>query len=745
MLPSRTKRFLIAVPLTLLLLAGFLAIPTALVVASYRTLEAQWLSYPTDIDVSVPLAERSTVLDAKGNVIATFYAENRVPITLDEVPQFFIDGLVATEDSRFFDHHGVDWQGTARAVVNNVSGGARQGGSGITQQYVKTFLVLQAADDTEAAAAQEVSLDRKIREARLALEVENRMSKEEILTGYLNAVYFGDGAYGIGAAAQHYFNKTPNELTEGEQALLIGVINNPSAYDPTNDMRASKQRRAHVLNRMVEEGYLTAKEATRIRKEPVVLDLITPANGCVASPYPQYCQQVRTILQNDPAFGETPQEREEFLYRGGLTIKTALNPTVQDQAEQSLAEALPATGNIATAMAIVQPGTGHVVAIAQNRPFGQKARKGETELIYATRPAFQNGSTFKPFTAITALEMGVSPDMVIDAGYTYIPENRNYPEGGFHNDSDGPGSSTNMEGALRNSINTWFIELEDRIGVRNVAETAYRLGMKSLPLDGDGAITEKDAALTLGVFETSPVDVANSYATIAAHGLACPAVFITEVTRDGEQLPIPDTTCTQVVRPDVADTITSYLQTVIAEGTGTRAQLPDGRPQAGKTGTTNDFGAAWFSGYVPQYAAAVWVGDPRGPQFGLTDGVTVYDSEYFPAVYGGTAPAVIWRETMSRILEKMPPADFVRGGGDVNLAATTTVPDVRGYNAEVAYQILLNSGYTPVKGPDAVYDPNLMPGVVVSTSPFAGSQAAPGTVIELRLNPQPSNETSAAP
>lgn len=732
-LPSRTRRFFIAVPLTIVLLGGFLLVPAAVVTAGYRTVEARWETYPTDIDVSVPLAQRSTVLDANGDVIATFYAENRVPVTLEQVPQFFLNALISTEDARFYQHHGVDWYATARAVYNNLTGGPRQGGSGITQQYVKTFLVLQAQTQSDRDAAQELTLDRKIREARLALALETRMSKEEILTGYLNAVYFGDGAYGVGAAAQHYFHKTPMELTEGEQALLVGVINNPSAYDPTNDLPAALDRREHVLNRMVDAGTLAASDAARIAAEPVTLDLVTPANGCVASPYPQYCQQVRDILQNDPAFGATPQDREEFLYRGGLTITTALDPDIQRKAEESLRAALPATGDVATAMAIVQPGTGHVLALAQNRPFGQKKNKGQTELVYATRPAFQNGSTFKPFTAITALEQGVSPNIVIDAGSAYIPAGRNYPEGGFHNDGDGPGATTDMAGALRNSINTWFVELEDRVGVRAVAETAYRLGMTSLPMAGPGAITEKDAALTLGVYETSPLNVANSYATIAAHGKACPPVFITSVTRAGQDLPIPDSACTQVIRADTADTVTGMLQGVVAAGTGLRAQLPDGRPQAGKTGTTNNFGAAWFVGYVPQMAAAVWVGDPRGPDHGLAN-VTVYGKETFPYVYGGTAPAVIWRETMSRILKGMPKEPFARPGGDTSLAGTATVPEVRGYPVDIAYRILLNAGYVPEISDTLASNPNLEPGTVSVTQPNAGAAAPVGSTVTLLLN-----------
>lgn len=730
-LPPRWKRAFIGMPLALVLLAGFIAVPAAAALAVYRTAANYWESLPTDLPTEVSLATPSTVLASDGTVIATFYAENRVPVELNEVPEFFIDALIATEDARYWQHHGVDWRGTARAVINNVTGGARQGGSGITQQYVKNLLMLAAPDEQARADADALTVERKLREARYALALEERMSKEEILARYLNTVYFGDGAYGIGAAAQHYFNKSPRALTEGEQALLVGVINNPSAYDPTNDMNASLDRRQHVLARMVAENIITTADAERVGSEPVLLDLVTPANGCNASDFPQYCQQVRDLLLTDPAFGETPQDREALLYRGGLTITTALDPRVQATAEKSLAEALPATGNVATAIAVVQPGTGHVAAIAQNRPFGAKEKRGQTELVYATRPAFQNGSTFKPFTAVTALEAGVSPRMLINAGPTYKPEGRNYPPGGFHNDSDGPGANTDMAGALRNSINTWFIELEDRLGVRAVAETAARLGMTSLPLD---AITEKDAALTLGVFETSPLDVANSYATLAAHGKACPAVFITGVTRGSEDLPIPSTECEQVIRPQTADTITALLQGVVEPGgTGNRARLTDGRPQAGKTGTTNDFGAAWFAGYVPQYAAAVWVGDPRGPQFGLKD-VTVYGDQTFPVVYGGTAPAVIWRTTMDRVLADVPVAQFTRPGADSILGVQTIVPDVRGYDIAVATRVLADAGYIAVVEDGVVSDPNLPPGVVSRVAPAPGTPLPPGSEVTVNLN-----------
>jgi membrane peptidoglycan carboxypeptidase len=740
---KRTKapflvRTLVAIPTILVMLVGFLTMPALAAYAGYSTALNEWETLPAELEVPDYLPQHSTMLDSDGNVIATFYAENRVPISLNQIPDSLINAIIATEDSRFFEHNGVDWRGTLRALLNNVRGLPQQGGSGITQQYVKNLLVLEANSQEELEEAKGNSYWRKLREARFALSLEEKMSKEQILEAYLNTVYFGDRAYGIGAAAKHYFNKTPKQLTLAESALLAGIINSPTAYNPVTNLNNSLDRREHVLGRMLSEEYITKEEYDFANNEEVVLDLVVPANGCIYSTYPLYCQWVRTILENDPVFGETAEKRQEFLYRGGLTIETALNPKIQKIAQDATRKALAPKNRVSTAVAVVEPGTGHVAALATNKPFGQK--KGQTEILLPVAPAFQNGSTFKPLTAAAALELGISPNIVINAGPRYIPEKRNYPEGGFKNAGDGPGGTLDMAGALRRSTNTWFIELEDMIGVKNVARVAKNMGLSSLPLEGKNAITEKDAALTLGAWETSPLEVANSYATLAAHGVACNPVGIVSITNKlGENIPVPDPDCKQVISASTADTVTSMLIGVVdgtdPSRTGRRASLGD-RPVTGKTGSTDGYGAAWFAGYTPQYATAVWVGDIRGPKFGMSNGVGAYNgTQFFKPVYGGTIPALIWRDIMQRTHKGLPIKNFEPGGGESLLGIPLVVPNVVGLTKEQAARVISDAGFTPTFVEGEVEGlPNMPEKAVVKTVPAAGTQIAlKGRTITLYL------------
>lgn len=717
-------RSFVGIILTIAMLMGFLATPVILSYTAARTSLDTWYDLPTELDVMGTLPQHSVILAADGSEIATFYGQNRIPVEIEEVSDLFIQAILATEDARFYEHRGVDWQAMVRAAANNAQGGGVQGGSGITQQYVKNLLIINAKTPEELAEAREISIDRKLREARLAMALEETLTKDEILEGYLNAVYFGDGAYGIGAAAKHYFNKDPDQLTLGEASLLAGIINAPTAYNPVDNLERARERRKHVLNRMFAEGYITRAQVEKTSDEPIRLDLVYPPNGCYSSPYPLYCQWIKQILETDPAFGDTPEQRQDLLQRGGLTIYTSLDPKIQDEATAAAQAALSGKSRVATALAVVQPGTGKVVALATNKKFGAKA--GRTELLLPVLPAYQHGSTFKPFTGAAAIEAGIDPKVTIDAGSVYIPENRNYPEGGFKNFGGGAGGTYDMAGALRHSVNTWFVELEDRVGVRRVAQLAYDMGLTSLPMEGEGALTEKDAALTLGAFEASPLQVASAYATFAAQGLACRPVGITKVLGPNrENLPIPSTECTQVMKASTANSMTAMLTTVVdgsdSGRTGLRASLGD-RPVAGKTGSTNNYGAAWFAGYTPQYATAVWVGDPRGPQFDMESGVSAYGgTEFFAPVFGGSIPAMIFQDVMSRIHEGLPVVDFAPPGGSSALGMTMFVPDVRGLSPEIAFGVLERYGFAPKLQRDGKEIPGFAPGSVTQTKPSAGS------------------------
>jgi membrane peptidoglycan carboxypeptidase len=703
---------------SLLILIGLAITPALAFYAVMRNLDAWSLKTPIKILLQEPLPQRSTILASDGSLIATFFGENRIIVNGNDIPAKLKQALIATEDTRFNKHNGVDWIATGHALVSQFLGGGVRGGSGITQQYVKNLLISHAQTQAERDAAVSLTIDRKIREAFLAMKVETILTKDQILTEYFNTVFFGDGSYGIGAAARHYFNKTLNELTLAESALLVGIVQNPSSLNPVADEKAALVRRAHVLSRMFQVGFITKEQEIVALNEPIILHLTTTANGCTTSAYPFYCQWIRQTLSNDPTFGATPELRQQFLYRGGLTIRTSLDTRIQKGADKIARAALDPKSNVAVGMAIVEPGTGHVVAISTNEGWGSGA--GQTQLILPVLPSFQPGSTFKPITVITAIEQGVNPDIALFAGSTFTPAKRNAPVGGFHNAEPAEGGYFNMATALKFSVNTWFVTLEDRIGVKIIAQTGAKMGMTSLPLTGPRAITEKDATLTLGVYETSPLQLASVYATIAAHGLSCNPIGILSIASvSGQSVSVPSPDCRQVIRASTANTVTSMMEGVIKGGTGTNANIP-GRPVAGKTGTTTSATAAWFAGFTPQYATAVWIGDPRGGYAHPMRNLRAYGAVWEP-VWGGGIPALIWKNTMTMAHQGLPIMAFAPTGGDTYVGSPLLVPDVRGMTLNEAQQILTSSGFTVSVGLKGSSMEGIQSGRVSSTTPSMGS------------------------
>lgn len=700
-----------------------------------------WDSLPVEIAFDAPLPQRSVMVDRNGEVFATLFAEDRIPVTREQLSPLFVDALIATEDARFYEHGGVDLLGTGRALLNNALGGDRQGASTITQQWIKNLT--QAAADTEAkrAAADDVSVARKVVEARAAAEAEAQLSKDEILTRYVNTAFYGNGAYGIGAAAARYYSTTPDKLTLNQAAMLAGVLNSPGLFDPINNPDEAIARRNVVLDRMVEEGKLTADVAAATQAEPLTLAPSVPPNGCALSRYPIYCQWVKETISNDPSFGPTPQARAELLYRGGLRIETPLDPQVQTAAEEAATAALEATNRVAAGIAVVQPGTGQVLALASNRPWGSDVAAGQTEVLYPVLPNFQPGSTFKPITLAAALETGFNPKTVWYAPDRYSPATLNFPEGGFANADDGPGGLLTAEQATWRSVNTYYVWLIEQVGVVKTADMANRLGMASITTEGPSAIGARDASLTLGDFNTSPLQVATVYATFAAGGVRCNPIGVTKLIRDGsEDLPVASADCTQVLDPVVAATLNGILTQNIdgADTLRTAAGGSIGRPAIGKTGTAGDFAAAWFAGATPQMATAVWMGDPSGGVANPLVNVTAFGQEY-KEMYGGQAPAKIWQLTMSKAHEGRPVAQFPPANKPP--LPSVTVPNVVGLPLDAALGVLTAAGFTAQIAPDtAIAAQQLPPGYVVAVDPPPGSARQSGTPVTLTLSPGSSTD-----
>ena len=565
----------------------------------------------------------SVVVDAAGNRIAEFRAfELTVPLEPEDVPTVLEDAVVAAEDRRFWEHNGVDPMSLIRAaIVNYESGEIEQGGSTITQQYVKNTYTQGERD-----------ISRKLREALIATRLEREMSKEEILFRYLDTVYFGDGAYGVGAAAESYFRKPVSELTISESALLAGAIAAPSRYGPRVNADVAEQRRLLVLDAMREEEMITEAEYQAARAEriwyapfgepPGPAPVVQPPPSPQQPTYPYFVDYVRRSLEANLG--------ENLLYRGGLTIETTIDPRMQAEAEAAVAERLDGTAPpLEMSLVSVEPSTGFVRALVGGRDF----QASQVNLALGGSTGMQPGSSFKPFVLASALEHGVEPEERYPA-----PSALSFPGCAgtctiSNYDGDDRGRIT-LRNATEQSVNTVYAQLVDEVGPGAVAELAHRVGVSRIDPAGEYGVS-----LALGSYEVSPLDMAAGYATFANHGVRRTATPIVRIT-DPEGRVLEDNSAPggeQVVDPAVADTVTDVLSGVIASGTGTSADI--GRPAAGKTGTAQDYRAAWFVGYTPQLSTAVWMGysDAARPLVGIR-GVG--------QVTGGSHPAQVWARYM---------------------------------------------------------------------------------------------------
>jgi membrane peptidoglycan carboxypeptidase len=659
-------------------LAGLLVAAMALPVVgavglAVKSKADEFLVLPAELETD-PLAQRSEILAADGSHIAWLYLENRVRVPLGDVPRHVQQALLAIEDDRFYEHNGVDVRGTLRAAVENVTaGGVRQGGSTLTQQYVKNALVEAASTQAEQERAREPSVDRKLREARLALSLERQISKDEILQRYLNIAYFGNGVYGIATAAGFYFGKPVQELTVAEGALLVGLVQAPSRHDPLERLSSALARRDTALRRMGELGWLTGPELVAALEEAPDLRPAPIGSGCEAPgvEVPFFCDYVRRALETGPsgeALGRTREERQQRLLAGGLTIRTTLLPSHQAAGQQAVNEAVPPDdpSGVAATFVAVQPGSGDVTAMAVNRTFSDAELPGHTKLNLPLggSSGMQGGSTFKPFVLATALEQGTPLNLTLNAPAEYSSQVFRNCDGRtcdnpyvVRNAGDSNAGIHDLVSGTHGSVNTFYIQLAERTGVERPAALAESLGLRQFAGGSPEAPLHRGGSFVLGTNEVSPLAMSGAYAAFAARGLYCAPRPVTEILdARGQQIPVPDRQCTQVLAPEVADTLTSILRGTIdgpsPSRTGARAALD--RPAAGKTGSTNGSRAAWFAGYTPDLAASVWVGKPDPEPLQST----TIGGQFYRQVYGGTLPAPAWAAAMQAIHAGQPVADM---------------------------------------------------------------------------------------
>jgi len=731
------------------LLAGMLLPIVGGVGLLARTGANDFESLPSVLQES-PLPQVSRILAADGSTIATFYAEDRVAAPLSQVPEVMQKALIAIEDVRFYEHHGIDFKGTLRALLHNSSSGSvQQGGSTLTQQYVKNMLI--ESGDPGAAAD---TLARKAREARYALTLEKSLTKEQILERYLNIAYFGDGAYGVGTAAQHYFGVPVSKLTLPESAMLAGLVQSPVAYDPVLHPQAARQRRDVVLGQMLHYNFITQSDYDSAAVTPVKLDLHKQGNGCEASRYPYYCDYVEHVILTSPAFGTSPAARKSFLERGGLTIRTTMQPQVQRAADAALHKYVFAhepTG-VAGAEAVVEPGTGRVLALADTPVYGSDPKKHQNDINYAVDTTlgggvsrFAMGSTFKLFTLVAAMKQGLplsttiyAPPRITVSGYTSC-SGQELSSYDVHNAGDSESGRFNLVTGTWFSVNTFYAQLEQRVGVCQAVKVAESMGVRM----GDGKrVPDIYPSFVLGVSPQgfSALDTAGAYATIAAHGTYCSPLVITKVTdRNHHNVSVPGTDCNQVLDPGLADTVTQILHGVLTQRGATAIGVGEpGRPAAAKTGTAENYSASDFAGYVPQMAAAVWVGNPRRPNQSLA-GQSI-GGHVYKEVFGATIAGPIWRDTMEAALKGVPVQPLPQADRRYIFGQTTAVPDVSGLSPADAHATLVQDGFRVVVSSQPVN--SLYPaGTVAYSVPGAGSEVPPGSTIVLEL----SNGVAPAP
>jgi len=698
---------------------------------------------PINVNTQPP-PEKTVVYAADGSQLATFFDEYRESVRLDQVAEIMQKAIVAIEDSRFYEHGALDLRGSIRALITNTQAGTtRQGGSTLTQQYVKNLLLENAKSAEEERAVTAPTVGRKVRELRYALDIEQHMTKRQILEGYLNVAYFGAGAYGVQAAAKRYFDKDASELTLPEAALLAGITNSPVAYDPTLHPQAAKERRDTVLYRMAQLGVITQAQAGQAANAPIKLDQKKPKGGCEVSKAPFFCEYVRYEMLNILSKGKYwkmngDQQAEVLrrLKRGGWTIRTTFDKEAQKAAEEGLATETSPDSHKVGAEAMVEPGTGKIQAIAASKGFG--TGKDQTTINIAADSAHGGGvgvsagSTFKVFTLMAALDEGIPVDTKINAPNAitvsgYKPCRYTGTFGGHHYDNALLGGGTwsprnagdsekgtfDLKKGTWESVNTFYAVLEKKVGVCDSIKMAENFGMRR----ADGNPLAPVPSQVLGTNEIDMVHLAAAYAGIAARGKYCSPIAITEVTDpSGKKLKLPKQNCHQAVDESLADETTSILRGVLSKGTAKKVPSV-GRPAAGKTGTCEEFSCAVFAGYTPNLAAAVAYWDLRGP----------FDHKVY-GIYGATIPGPIWARSMRYALRGQPVMSFrepTNNYGDVN---TVTVPNVKGESVGVAKTQLAAAGFgTQVSTTPVASDQPA--GTVAYTSPSGGSEADEGSTV----------------
>jgi membrane peptidoglycan carboxypeptidase len=740
--------FVIVSVLAGVLIAGLFVPLAGMAGVTSKAAATELESLPTELSTPAP-PTRSRVLMANGKTLAYFYDENRIPVKLNDIAPVMRQAQLAIEDHRFYEHGALDFKGTLRAFVrNSTSDSGTQGGSSITQQYVKMVQVEACNADIKCIKdAQAPTVERKIRELRYAIAMEKKFSKDEILERYLNIAYYGEGAYGVEAAARHYYSTDAGKLTLPQAAMLAGLVQNPDANNPVDHKSAALDRRDVVLNRMTELGLITASQAKKAKQADFDERNVKPTRaGCVGTKYPFLCDYVRRSLLKLPSLGKNEEDRKNMLNRGGLTIQTAIDPETQNLAQKKVASVVGPADPLISTMNMIQPGTGLIVAMAQSRPvMGNNAKKGETFWNLAADPGmggiqgYQAGSTFKAFTIAAALEKGIPISKKFNARSPFDFTGRPYESctGTEHvssykvKNSVGHSRTIDMTEAAEFSVNTYFIQLELAAGLCNVTKMTEKVGVKlGTPDRKLVGFYDHIPSFTLGSAEVSPLSMAEAYATFAARGVHCNPIIVSKITnRVGKELEVPSAACKKVMEPEVADGVSRILKAVIDKGTGQRAKVHNGYDQAGKTGTINSNEAVWFAGYTPEIAGVAMISidntkkpfRKKKPGFrrnGVAHYVVPSTGVLLEGSGSGDAGAKIWKPVMTSYLKKVPDTSFKAPSHKIQVGKQVQVPSLFGLGIQAATKKLEKAGFTVQRR--SVYS-NSTVGTFLGWSPGGGA------------------------
>lgn len=708
------------------------------------------------------LSEKSNIFatgaDGSSQLLASFYVENRVEVPLDRIAQSAKDAAVSGEDPRFYEHSGVDLPGTLRAVAQTyVLGNDVQGGSSITQQYVKNVLVEKAVrnitDESERAAAIDeatrTSPERKLREMKFAIGVEKQYTKDQILQGYLNIAFFGGTTYGLETAASYYYNTTAADLSIAQAASLIAIVNNPSVLridqpdnadnGAANGYARNKDRRDYIIGKMLQEGKISQEDHDAAVATPVEPTITQPSTGCsTAGNAGFFCDYVTNVLRNNEIFGADEDSRWSNFRRGGLDVYTTLDVDLQNAAQRNLDAQVPRTManfDVGAVVVSVQPGSGRVLSMAQNKTYSQDPDvqasdptatgvNYNTDFSYGGSSGFQPGSTYKIFTLMEWLKEGHSLNESVNATVrsdwgTFEDScnaNGTWSQAGWSpkNDEGGNGGVWTAAYSTKQSENTGFVAMAKKLDLCAIKGTAESFGVHR----ADGNVLGENGSAVLGTNEIAPLSMATAFAGIAAGGTVCNPVAIDKIVDSNEaSLPIPAADCKQAIDGNVAATAAVALQSTFDGGTTTFSDPGDGTPLIGKTGTTDDAIATWMSGASTKVATVVGVVN--------VNGYVNQRAVKFPSGPAALARHRIWKPYMQTANAKYGGDKFPVADGSLQVVPATTVPDVKGLTVADAKAKLDAAGFGLIQGGAEASD---APAGTITRADPSGT-AAPGSTI----------------